>query len=350
MSVLEIKDNMQIDSMTFQAAILQRSVQYFSKQLSLRPKEHMIDTIAKSIFIPNSDSRIKDADSMIRMVCDYSGASGVLALHKTKGDWIKSKTQAELENAVNRLFLKYKPHIYNYKRFDYSDDYLEELLQLKVKIYKDLVKAFKQTFSFDPPLDLTGAFEENVKSIKKWIRHHPTDRRFLIDVIDLNRCNLATVPIEFLSMFPNLKELYLDHNDLENIPSRIEKLSRLRTLRLDHNKFHNLPYQIGNLTHLFYLYLDHNHLKEIPHQIGNLGKLRTLRIDHNKLRYLPCQIGNLEMLTYLSIDKNKLQSLPAEIDHLDKMNEFYLDPTQLKLLSRVRNLLLKTSPVLIIMD
>ena len=58
------------------------------------------------------------------------------------------------------------------------------------------------------------------------------------------------------------------------------------------------------LINLKELYLDDNNLREIPVSIGNLLQLQILSVVSNKLEILPYSIGKLSLLHKLSVEGN----------------------------------------------
>jgi len=69
---------------------------------------------------------------------------------------------------------------------------------------------------------------------------------------------------------------------LTQIPDDIfDGFTNLRSLWLDDNQLTELPESIGNLTKLKKLYLSSNQLTELPESIGNLTKLEWLRLNDN---------------------------------------------------------------------
>lgn len=78
-----------------------------------------------------------------------------------------------------------------------------------------------------------------------------------------------------------LRRLYLNGNNIKEIPKSISSLKTLRVLDLSSNKLTSLPSELGMLFNLRYLYLFDNDIKDIPDQFGNLVSLEFLGIEGN---------------------------------------------------------------------
>ena len=61
------------------------------------------------------------------------------------------------------------------------------------------------------------------------------------------------------------------------------------------------------------LWLDSNQLRELPEEIGNLGNLVSADITKNKLEFLPASIRSLVILKDLHVSENYLTTVPETI-------------------------------------
>jgi small GTP-binding protein len=73
-----------------------------------------------------------------------------------------------------------------------------------------------------------------------------------------------------------------------------------------------LPREIGELRNLRELYLEGNDLRALPIEIGHLVNLQKLNLENNELTSLPSQMGALTALTELQLSGNPLP-IPPEI-------------------------------------
>ena len=69
------------------------------------------------------------------------------------------------------------------------------------------------------------------------------------------------------------------------------------------------------------LWMDCNELSQVPTEIGNLSNLTYLDLSRNFLETIPSQVGFLDRLTDLLLAENTLTSLPDSIGKFG--NEIY---------------------------
>jgi hypothetical protein len=130
--------------------------------------------------------------------------------------------------------------------------------------------------------------------------------------------NLTQLP-KSIGRLTNLETLGLYDNDLTSLPESFGQLTKLRVLNLGDNKLTSLPEStesIGKLTKLQFLNLGYNKLTSLPNWIGKLKKLEKLYLSGNKLTSLPESIGNLTNLETLELENNNLTSLPENFKKL----------------------------------
>ncbi len=91
-----------------------------------------------------------------------------------------------------------------------------------------------------------------------------------------------------------------------------------------------MPPEIGDLENLRELYLEFNNLTSLPPEIGKLTNLRILIIGRNNLIKIPPEIGQLTGLTELDIARSGGDLwLPSSFCRLKKLDNLYVDETQL---------------------
>jgi hypothetical protein len=128
--------------------------------------------------------------------------------------------------------------------------------------------------------------------------------------LQLNRQGLERLPRDFTRRFPNLRQLYLNHNKLRSLPKRLFKLSQLRVLQLNHNQLTQLPDNLSTATQLRQLSLQANRLRQLP---PLPPRLEVLDLSTNRLRELPPQLLAHTPLLHLSLAHNRLSRLPDKL-------------------------------------
>jgi len=100
--------------------------------------------------------------------------------------------------------------------------------------------------------------------------------------MDLSYQNLKFISQSILAL-SNIRELFLNNNELTTIPDGISELHALEKLNLSHNKLSNIPAEIGRLYLLKELDLSDNYISTIPMELGNLYNLETISLANNPL-------------------------------------------------------------------
>lgn len=135
--------------------------------------------------------------------------------------------------------------------------------------------------------------------------------KYLYD-LDLSSNNLVKLPAE-LGRLQSLIRLNLQDNQLQELPAELGRLKYLHYLFLSRNNLTKLPAELGQLQGLYWLYLQNNQLEELPTELGQLTKLCVLNLSHNNLTRLPAELAQLETLRSLNLEHNQLENLPAEL-------------------------------------
>jgi CCR4-NOT transcription complex subunit 6 len=102
--------------------------------------------------------------------------------------------------------------------------------------------------------------------------------------LDMGGVQLKNLPPSSgLFSFTFLVNLYLNHNQLTNIPPEITRLKGLVVLDLSGNQLQHIPPDLGMLTQLKELLIFDNHIATLPPELGTLHQLQTLGIEGNPL-------------------------------------------------------------------
>ena len=122
----------------------------------------------------------------------------------------------------------------------------------------------------------------------------------------------------------NSTYLDLSGNQLEQMPSEIEKLERLKYLDLSNNRLFKLSPEITKLQNLTLLDLSNNQFTELPIEITKLHNLTELDMSRNALLFLPPEIAELNNLEQLNLSSNDFRHLSLEITELRNLKQLDL--------------------------
>ena len=141
-----------------------------------------------------------------------------------------------------------------------------------------------------------NTFDEKGKHIKIFNEKDEIIEENINKVIKINCPDYWITSIIGISIFKNLKELYLSNNQIKKLPKEISRLKNLKYLSLFDNQIEELFSKIWNLKKLETLDLSYNKIKKLPKEIGNLKNLKVLNLSYNQIKKLPKEIWNLENL------------------------------------------------------
>lgn len=190
-------------------------------------------------------------------------------------------------------------------------------------------------------------------------------------VLDLRHCNLSSVPTDIFKAEPNLEEIYLDanqirelpralfglqglhilglsDNELTVLPSAVSNLANLREVDISKNGIIDLPESVKNckcleqfdasvnpigkipdgftqLLNLTHVYLNDAFLDRLPSNFGRLSKLKVLELRDNHLRSLPESMSYFTNLERLDIGNNEFLELPTVVGYLVNLKELWMD-------------------------
>ncbi|KAM4022898.1 osteomodulin [Anomaloglossus baeobatrachus] len=117
----------------------------------------------------------------------------------------------------------------------------------------------------------------------------------------------------------NVTMLDLCNNRIDNIKGKtLGKLTKLMQLNICNNKLSSMPASLP--TSLMYLSLENNSISKIPDDyFANLPNLIAIRLSHNKIDEVPLYMFNLPKLMELNLGHNKLKRIfyvPRSLEHL----------------------------------
>ncbi|XP_045148042.1 leucine-rich repeat-containing protein 7 isoform X2 [Echinops telfairi] len=200
----------------------------------------------------------------------------------------------------------------------------------------------------------------------------------IISVLDYSHCSLQHVPKEVFNFERTLEELYLDANQIEELPKQLFNCQALRKLSIPDNDLSSLPTTIASLVNLKELDISKNGVQEFPENIkcckcltiieasvnpisklpdgftqllnltqlylndafleflpanfGRLVKLRILELRENHLKTLPKSMHKLAQLERLDLGNNEFNELPEVLDQIQNLRELWMDNNALQVL------------------
>ncbi|XP_026526343.1 erbin isoform X3 [Notechis scutatus] len=158
-----------------------------------------------------------------------------------------------------------------------------------------------------------------------------------VTTLDYSHCSLEQVPKEIFTFEKTLEELYLDANQIEELPKQLFNCQSLYKLSLPDNELTTLPASIANLINLRELDVSKNGIQEFPENIKNCKVLAIVEASVNPISKLPDGFSQLLNLTQLYLNDAFLEFLPANFGRLTKLQILELRENQLKMLPKTMN-------------
>uniref|UniRef100_A0A673ZKC1 Leucine rich repeat containing 7 n=1 Tax=Salmo trutta TaxID=8032 RepID=A0A673ZKC1_SALTR len=158
----------------------------------------------------------------------------------------------------------------------------------------------------------------------------------VISVLDYSHCSLQQVPKEIFSFERTLEELYLDANQIDELPKQLFNCQALRKLSIPDNDLSNLPTTIASLVNLRELDISKNGIQEFPDNIKCCKCLSVVEASVNPIAKLPEGFTQLLNLTQLFLNDAFLEYLPANFGRLSKLRILELRENHLKTMPKHR--------------
>ena len=228
-----------------------------------------------------------------------------------------------------------------------------------------------ENVTFPPPsISLAGT-----RRILDFLRR--ADRAWANDVFDLSRLELDSPPLDVITLFPKVTQLFIDRNSITKIPFEFHQMTQLTELRFDEAIMESPSLEIWSfglqkalefMKVIFYarlasaprldfsrwsitfipdevldptlackvmsLDISHNNLDFLPSEISVMSSLTSLTIDNNRLRSLPRQICRLPLLQRLSATCNMLEEFPNHLGELRSLRTLLLQDNDISLIPR----------------
>ena len=161
------------------------------------------------------------------------------------------------------------------------------------------------------------SYSLRAQSIADW-RHVLSRTGRVVDLRDR-----ALVQLPEWQLDPSVEVLLLDGNKFSDFPEVIaQRCPNLRVLSMQDNTIFRLSGSIGRLPFLQELYLDGNEIPQLPPQMSNLRNLRVLSLSRNALVSLSFVVEDFKLLEILRVDGNRITNVPPEIGDLVRLVEF----------------------------
>lgn len=129
-----------------------------------------------------------------------------------------------------------------------------------------------------------------------------------LELLDMRGCGLTELP-ESVASLTALRYVYLQDNELEELPDWLGGLTRLERLDVTGNRLYALPSSMASLTRLRHLVLSDNEFFSLPGWITGLAGLEVLLASDNHLTRVPDGFSRLGNLYRFSFQNNNLTSI-----------------------------------------
>ena len=159
--------------------------------------------------------------------------------------------------------------------------------------------------------------------------------RNCVQVLDLSGKKMTSIP-NIINRFPHLKELYLNDNEISELPPELFDCEHLTTLHLNDNVLREIPMKIGKLKRLQDLDLGNNLINEFEPNLFLLNRLISLNLSKNPISTysFPDEVGNLKWLQTLDISGVSVDCLPGVLTSLEFLEQVIVNESCFALKSR----------------
>ncbi len=152
-----------------------------------------------------------------------------------------------------------------------------------------------------------------------------------LEILNLGRNPLSTLPEELSALSGSLRELWLDDCQLTGpLPHCVSQLQNLESFRASNNRLTQIPDNISRLGRLKVLCLDKNPLEGLPEDLQGLRQLEELYLRHTGLQDLPRRLP-ARSLKILHLSSNPLTNVDVLLNApgLKELTQLYLNGCQL---------------------
>uniref|UniRef100_A0A669PZZ0 Leucine-rich repeat-containing protein 7 n=1 Tax=Phasianus colchicus TaxID=9054 RepID=A0A669PZZ0_PHACC len=160
----------------------------------------------------------------------------------------------------------------------------------------------------------------------------------IISVLDYSHCGLQQVPKEVFNFERTLEELYLDANQIEELPKQLFNCQALRKLSIPDNDLSSLPTTIASLVNLRELDISKNGIQDFPENIKCCKCLTIIEASVNPVSKLPDGFTQLLNLTQLYLNDAFLEFLPANFGSVHNVICSFPQPEVLEQIQNLKEL------------
>ena len=148
------------------------------------------------------------------------------------------------------------------------------------------------------------------------------------DWVDLSFSRPPLKLVPEIHLFPKLRSLHLNNNNISEFPTLLEKYEELTYIDLSNNYIENIDLSVGSkFMSLAHLDLSFNSIRSVG-EVAGFGALEVLLLNNNKIKTLPESLGQLTALKKIHLDNNEIEELPQCWDSM-KIEESKLEGNQL---------------------
>ncbi|KAL8563271.1 hypothetical protein ACOMHN_058769 [Nucella lapillus] len=162
-----------------------------------------------------------------------------------------------------------------------------------------------------------------------------------VESVDRRHWGLTAIPDDVLRYARSLEELFLDANQIKELPRGFFRLVQLRKLSLSDNEIGRLPQDINSFINLMELDVSKNEICEIPESIRFCKNLQVVDFSSNPLSRLPAGLAQLRNLTHMGLNDVSLTRLPYDIASLTNLQSLELRDNMLRQLPQSLSFLTK---------
>uniref|UniRef100_A0A672LNJ4 Leucine rich repeat containing 7 n=1 Tax=Sinocyclocheilus grahami TaxID=75366 RepID=A0A672LNJ4_SINGR len=183
----------------------------------------------------------------------------------------------------------------------------------------------KEIFSFERTLEELYLDANQIEELPKQLFNCQALKKLSMPDNDLS--NLPTT----IASLVNLKELDISKNGIQEFPDNIKCCKCLSVVEASVNPIAKLPDGFTQLLNLTQLFLNDAFLEYLPPEVlEQIHSLKELWLDNNSLQTIPGSIGKLRQLRYLDLAKNRIESLDADISGCESLEDLLLSSNMLQ--------------------